>query len=89
LLRPIYRNNFERDIKLLKKRGKKLTKIVDIIELLVQKKQLPTKHRDHILIGNYKGRRECHVEPDWLLIYQIENETIIFERTGSHADLFK
>ena len=46
------------------------------------------KYREHSLIGNFIGRRECHIEPDWLLIYKIDNDNIIFERTGSHSDLF-
>jgi mRNA interferase YafQ len=50
---------------------------------------LPDRQRDHLLIGDYVGRRECHVEPDWLLIYKLEREDIIFERTGTHADLFR
>ena len=89
MLQPQYRNHFEKDVKLLKKRGKDLTKLKYIMELLVEEKSLPIKNRDHALIGNYKGRRECHIEPDWLLIYKIDKEVIIFERTGSHSDLFK
>ncbi len=50
---------------------------------------LDRKFRGHILIGNFKDRRECHIEPDWLLIYRIEESAIIFERTGTHADLFR
>ena len=50
---------------------------------------LDRKFRDHVLIGNFKDRRECHIEPDWLLIYRIEESAIIFERTATHADLFR
>lgn len=56
---------------------------------LASGKALNPKHRDHNLVGKYNGRRECHIENDWLLIYKIEGDTIIFERTGTHSDLFK
>lgn len=86
---PIYTRQFERDIKRIKKRGKNLEKIKIIIRTLLQGDQLDPIHEDHKLIGDYKGRRECHIESDWLLIYKIEENRIIFERTGSHTDLFK
>ncbi len=86
---PVYTRQFERDIKRAKKQGKNLEKIKIIIRTLLQEKPLDPIHRDHKLIGNYQGRRECHIESDWLLIYKIEVERIIFERTGSHSDLFK
>lgn len=86
---PVYTRQFERDIKRVKKQGKNLEKIKIIIRTLLQEKPLDPIHRDHKLIGNYQGRRECHIESDWLLIYKIEVERIIFERTGSHSDLFK
>jgi len=54
-----------------------------------RQEKLDEKHRDHKLIGNFKDRRECHIEPDWLVIYKIEGDKIIFETTGSHSDLFK
>jgi len=86
---PVYTRQFERDIKRVKKQGKNLEKIKIIIRTLLQEKPLDPIHRDHKLIGNYQGRRECHIESDWSLIYKIEVERIIFERTGSHSDLFK
>lgn len=84
-----YSKQFDKDIKRLQKRGKSWEKIKTIIKILINEKLLPECCQDHKLIGNYKGRRECHVEPDWLLIYKIEGSEIIFERTGSHSDLFK
>lgn len=63
-------------------------KIKSIIVELIEEQPLSLRHRDHELIGNYKGRRECHIEADWLLIYLKDKKTIIFERTGSHSDLF-
>jgi mRNA interferase YafQ len=84
-----YTNQFKKDLKLSKKRGKDPTKLQGIIELLLQEKPLLEKHRDHSLSGNYKDHRECHIEPDWLLIYLIKNEvTLVLVRIGSHADLF-
>lgn len=72
----------------MQRRGKKIDKFKTIANLLVNKKPLPQKHKDHSLIGNYTHHRECHIEPDWLLIYRIEKTTIYFQRTGTHADLF-
>ena len=89
MLKPTYTNSFAKDFKLAAKRGKSLEKLKKIIELLVAELPLPIKHRDHNLIGNFIGRRECHIETDWLLIYKIDGDTIIFERTGTHSDLFK
>ena len=70
MLKPIYTNTFEKDIKLAQKRGKQLDKLKVIVELLLAQQPLPDKNRDHRLIGNYVGRRECHIEPNWLLIYK-------------------
>lgn len=81
-------NQFEKDFKRVLKRGKDEKKIKDIMLKLVKKQPLDVKHKDHNLTGNYVGRRECHIEPDWLLIYKKSDTEIIFERTGSHPDLF-
>lgn len=89
MLRSITTNQFEKDIKLAKKRGKDLKKIFNVMRSLLNKEKLPSKNRDHALIGNYASRRECHIEPDWLLIYTNNLDAIIFERTGTHSDLFK
>ena len=89
MLTPAYTRQFERDIKRLKKRGKNLDKLKIIIRPLVDEEPLDPIHRDRKLIGNRKGRRECHIESDWLLIYKTELERIIFERTGIHSDLFQ
>lgn len=86
---PVYTNRFEKDLKLMIKRGSDSESIKSIVLKLIDEIPLERKHRDHILIGNFKDRRECHIEPDWLLIYRIEGSMIIFERTGTHADLFK
>ena len=89
MLAPVYTRQFEKDIKRTKKQGKNLEKIKIIIRTLLQGQPLDAIHRDHKLIGSYQGRRECHIESDWLLIYKTEEGRIIFERTGSHSDLFK
>lgn len=90
MLKVKYHNSFKRDFKLIKKRGKDLSKLKYIINEIMNEKALDEKYRDHELLGKYKGFRECHIEPDWLLIYRIENEelTLILSRTGAHSDLF-
>lgn len=86
---PVYTNRFEKDLKLMIKRGYDPESIKSTVRKLIDEIPLERKHRDHLLIGNFKDRRECHIEPDWLLIYRLEGSMIIFERTGTHADLFK
>ncbi len=89
MLKPVYTKQFAKDVKRMQKRGKPQDKLKVVIQKLVDEKQLDTCYKDHKLIGNYKGRRECHIEPDWLLIYKITEDEIIFERTGTHSDLFE
>ena len=89
MLKPVTTNQFEKDIKLAKKRGKELDKVFKIMQSLLNQEKLPIKNKDHVLTGNYINRRECHIEPDWLLIYKLEKDSIIFERTGTHSDLFR
>jgi len=81
-------HKFKKDLQLMEKHGKQLSKITAVLDLLVHGKKLPPTLRDHSLKGNWVGRRECHIENDWLLIYKIDENTITFERTGSHSDLF-
>lgn len=83
-------NRFVRDLKLARKRNLDENKLNDIVRLLANGEPLPEKNRDHALVGDYKGCRECHITPDWLLIYSIENvlKIITLIRTGSHSDLF-
>jgi mRNA interferase YafQ len=88
VLKAITTKQFDKDVKLARKRGKELEKLFVIMDELLEQKSLPVKNRDHVLTGNYAKRRECHIEPDWLLIYIPSREEIIFERTGSHSDLF-
>lgn len=86
---PVYTRQFERDVKKARKRGKNLDKFKIIARALIEGKKPDPLHRDHQLIGDYTGRRECHIEADWLLIYKVEKDKILFERMGSHADLFE
>jgi len=89
MLTPVFTNQFDKDVKRMQKRGKKLEKIKIIIRSLIEEESLDPIHRNHKLIGNWQGRRECHIESDWLLIYKKEEGRIIFERTGTHSDLFQ
>ena len=86
---PVYTNKFFKDVKKAQKREKNLEKFKIIAEVLISGKKLDELHKDHSLIGNYVGRRECHIEADWLLIYKLIDEQIVFERMGTHSDLFK
>jgi mRNA interferase YafQ len=86
---PVYTKQFEKDVKRCKRRSKDLEKFKIILRELVAGKQLDPIHRDHRLLGSYIGRRECHIESDWLLIYKLDEPRIIFERMGTHTDLFK
>ena len=89
MLTPVYTNQFNKDIKRIRKRGKNLEKFKIIAQTLLEGKKLDLLNYDHKLLGHYQDRRECHIEADWLLIYQKQRGRIIFERTGSHADLFE
>ncbi len=80
---------FLKDVKKATKRGKDLKKLQDIVRLLAHGKPLPLKHRDHSLIGEWHSSRDCHIEPDWVLIYFADKDTLVLQRTGTHADLFK
>ena len=81
-------NQFKKDVKKVLKRGKNPDLLKEIIDSLLNQRQLPAKNRDHKLIGDYVNYRECHIEPDWLLIYFVTDEVLRLERTGTHADLF-
>ena len=85
----IQTSQFKRDIKRLKKRGKDLEKLGNVVRLLAADELLEEKHRDHALIGRWVGSRDCHIEPDWILIYRNEPVSLYLERSGSHSDLFK
>ena len=86
---PVYTKQFERDIKRSQRRGKNLEKFKIIARAPLAGEPLDAIHRDRRLVGNYAGRRECHLESDWLLIYKTEESRLVFERIGTHSDLFK
>ena len=81
-------NRFKKDVKKMKKRGKSFDVFKQVIQQLAHGEHLDEKFRDHKLIGNYVGTRECHIEPDWLLIYEDHDEELILIRTGTHSDLY-
>lgn len=81
-------NRFKKDVKKMKKRGKSFDVFKQVIQQLAQGESLNEKFRDHKLIGNYVGTRECHIEPDWLFIYEDHDDELILIRTGTHSDLF-
>lgn len=85
-----YETTFKKDFKRIVRRGYDIRLLEKVIELLANGQDLPAKYKDHSLTGNYSDCRECHIAPDWLLIYQInDNELILYlTRTGSHSDLF-
>ena len=89
MLKPDYSNIFKRDYKQAIKRNLDVVLIDQVITDLIAEKPLDEKHKDHALFGNYTGCRECHIQPDWLLIYQVGTGIIVFERTGTHSDLYR
>ena len=89
MLNPKEKTQFKKDVRAAKKRGKDLAKLKYIVTELLNERPLDPVYKDHLLIGNFKGDRECHVEPNWLLIYTIIENDLILVRTGTHADLFK
>ena len=90
MLKVRYSAKFKKDFKLIQKRENDLKLFQEAIALLCDEQPLPLKNKDHALSGAYAGYRECHIAPDWLLIYKIEKEilTLSLIRTGSHSDLF-
>lgn len=83
-------NQFKRDLKLAKKRGLKIENLRTVVNILAEQKKLDAKYRDHSLTGEYRGFRECHIEPDWLLVYRVNEDALelFLFRTGTHSDLF-
>jgi mRNA interferase YafQ len=89
MLTIVYRNKFKKNLDLMVKRGKDPEKIKLVIIALVNEQPLDPKQKDHPQTVNYKGFRDCHIEPDWVMIYRIKEDTLYLERTGTHSDLFK
>jgi len=88
--RPVYSTRFKKDVLLAMKRGKDMGKLATVVELLCTGDPLPERYRDHPLSGRYAGFRDCHIEPDWVLLYRIEKNQLqlILVRMGTHSDLF-
>lgn len=86
-----FTTQFKKDLKLAKKQNKNLDKLFEVIGLLAEGEKLDIKYEDHDLSGNYTGTRECHIEPDWLLVYEYQNDVLVLMlyRLGSHSELFK
>ena len=86
-----FTSQFKKDLKLAKKQNKDLGKLFEVIDILANGETLDEKYKDHSLTGNYRETRECHIEPDWLLIYEIRGDVLVLMhyRLGSHSELFK
>jgi len=89
VLKPSYTNQFQKDLKLMIRRGRPVAKFKEAASRLISQEPLDARYRNHKLTGNFKNRWECHLEPDWLLVYKLFGDEIIFERTGTHSDLFE
>ena len=88
-MRIIYSSQFKKDFKKILNSGKNISQLEIVIETLLKEQPLELKYRDHKLAGKWKNHRDCHIEPDWLLIYRITDDALYLERTGSHSELFK
>lgn len=84
-----YTTQFKKDYKRIKKQNKDLNKLKIVINVLSTGQMLDERYNDHQLSGKWNGHRDCHIEPDWILIYRLTSDSIYLERTGSHSDLFK
>ena len=89
MLTPVQSTQFKKDVKKARKRGKNLDKLKTLLSLLIHQTPLPEAYQDHPLRGNWKGYRDAHIEPDWLLLYRMDGEELQLARTGTHADLFQ
>ena len=91
MLDIVYTTKMKRDVKRMQKRGKDMSKLTAVLDILTSESPMPEKYSDHPLKGEMQGYRECHIEPDWLLIYQIVQDTLILlaAGTGTHSDLFE
>ena len=90
MLKIVLSNRFKKDLRLAKKRGMNLDLLDEVVNILAAQETLPEKYLDHPLSGNYESFRECHILPDWLLIYRVDDEELFLflSRTGTHSDLF-
>ena len=89
MLTPVQSTQFKKDVKKARKRSKDLDKLKALLSLLIHQTPLPEAYQDHPLRGNWRGYRDAHIEPDWLLLYRVDGEELQLARTGTHADLFQ
>jgi mRNA interferase YafQ len=89
LRRAVTTRTFRRDVKRLRKRGNDLEQLLGVVEALRRGQTLEPRHRDHALTGEWNGFRDCHVAPDWILIYRLDDDAVYLTRTGTHSDLFE
>ena len=89
MLNVIYTGQFKKDYKKCQKRGWDIDLLKSVVTILAAPATLPSQNRDHNLTGNYAGHRDCHLKPDWLLIYESDGNNLYLERTGTHSDLFR
>ncbi len=83
-----FTNQFKKDLNLAKKQKRNLDKLFEVVQILADGGTLDAKYRDHSLKGKYKGTRECHIEADWLLVYEIRDDVLLLYRLGTHSELF-
>jgi mRNA interferase YafQ len=88
MLGQAFSKQFKKDYALAERRRKPMSKIVAVMDMLINEVPLPERCREHFLHGSYEGWTECHIAPNWLLIYRFEDDIVHFARTGTHADLF-
>ena len=90
MLKIVFTSRMKRDVKRMKRRGKDIDKLIAVLDMLARQEQLPERNRDHALTGSFSDFRECHIEPDWLLMYQVIDDLLVLSAiaTGTHADLF-
>ena len=81
-------SQFKKDVERMKRRGKDLSRLKEVLGKIISGQQPEAKYRDHVLVGQYQGTRECHIKSDWLLIYELAQSEVVLIRTGTHADLF-
>lgn len=88
-MKIFYTTQFKKDYKRLKKQQKDIHKLLSVIDQLAASQELEKKYQEHRLLGEWKDHKECHIEPDWILIFRLIEDALILERTGSHSELFK
>lgn len=91
MLDVYFSGKFRRDYKRIQKQGKDVNRLLKIVDILAAEQPLAPKYRDHVMTGDFIGHRECHIEPDWLLVYKVEQDALLLTltRTGSHSDRFR